>query len=466
MARRQKQQKDDLIGREIDGYEIQTLLGRGGMARVYRGLDIALDRYAAIKVIDSRGEADLDYEDRFKLEARAIAQLRHPNIVGIYRFGQHSGIYYMAMDYIDGSDLGQIIKAYLAKNQLMPHKDIENIITQVADGLDYAHQKGVIHRDIKPSNIMLNQTGKVATITDFGLALMQSEGTRGNIFGSPHYVAPEQAISSAGVVPQSDIYSLGVMLYQMLTGDVPFNDETPMQIAMAHMSKPLPNPQDINPNLHDAFVPILTKALEKDPKHRYHTAKELSNDLKHAVKQARQDSGSRNAITKPRPAPQLKQHPPIKVSMLSVADVVSEHRKNNPLPTPTRSKPLDNDATKVLPPKQVSKRRSHRTFVIMLLLIILVGGGGLIATQTDLISGKDTPSESTISLAGQVNAIEDNRVTLYDLEIELDNQEALINALSIGDFLQIEGHHNDINGLISIDLLQRALINNEAFTGD
>lgn len=469
MARRHKQ-KDDLIGLELDGYEIQTLLGRGGMARVYRGLDIALNRYAAIKVIDSRGEDDVDYEGRFKLEARAIAQLHHPNIVGIYRFGQHDGVYYMAMHYIDGGDLGQVIKAYLAKNQLIAHKEIENIISQIASGLDYAHSKGVIHRDIKPSNIMLDKTGKVATITDFGLALMQSEGTRGNIFGSPHYVAPEQAISSAGVVPQSDIYSLGVMLYQMLTGNVPFNDETPMQIAMAHMSKPLPHPQDINPNLPDVFVPILTKALEKDPKNRYATAKALGDDLKQAVKQARQESGSRNAVNKPRPAPQAKSSTS-PVSKLSVAEIVDEHRKNNPLPPPSRSKPLDVDATKVLPskqlPKQDERNSSSRKLIAMLLLVLLVVGGAIVATQTDLLSGSDdAPTISTISLSGRVNAIEDNRITLYDLEVELNGQDDLLDALSVGDFVQLEGHHTEQDERVHMDSLAVAMINGVAFSVD
>ncbi|MBC7871440.1 MAG: serine/threonine protein kinase, partial [Chitinophagaceae bacterium] len=227
------QNSDPLIGREIDGYKIEKMLGEGGMARVYRAYDVNLHRYAAVKVIDPQQGNNPRYEDRFKQEARAVAQLRHANIVGIYRFGQVEGVYYMAMDYIEGSDLRWVLHDYHTEGELISHTATLDILSQIAKALDYAHSKGVIHRDIKPSNIMLDPKGD-AILTDFGLAMITSESTKGEAFGSPHYIAPEQAIGSKGVVPQSDLYSLGVILYEMLTGSVPFNEGSAMQIAMAH----------------------------------------------------------------------------------------------------------------------------------------------------------------------------------------------------------------------------------------
>jgi len=217
-------QPDPLIGREIDGYLIEMLLGKGGMARVYRAQDKHLGRYVAIKVIEPQAQADPEYTARFQKEARAVAQLQHQHIVSIYRFGEVDGLFYMAMQYIDGTDMGWILRDFAQDGELMQHEDVLRLMSQIGSALDYAHSRGVIHRDIKPSNIMLDKEGR-SILADFGLALVQTEGTRGEIFGTPHYIAPEQAVTSAAVVPQSDQYSLGVMLYEMLTGGVPYEGE-------------------------------------------------------------------------------------------------------------------------------------------------------------------------------------------------------------------------------------------------
>ena len=310
--------QDSLLGREIDGYLVETLLGEGGMARVYRGRDIRLNRYVAVKVIQPDARADAAYMARFEKEARAVAQLDHPNIVKIYRFGDVDGLYYMAMQYIEGADLGWILDDYAADNEFIPHDEVLRIITEICQALDYAHGQGIIHRDIKPSNIILNKQGQ-AFLTDFGLALLQAEGTRGEIFGSPYYIAPEQAINSAGAVPQSDLYALGVVLYRMLTGSVPFDEGSLMDIAMAHMTDAPPSPLALNPQLHPALVPVLDIALRKEPSARYQTGAALAGALAKAMQIGAQPSYA----TKPGTT---------HLSVLSVPDKVSEFRKDNPLP--------------------------------------------------------------------------------------------------------------------------------------
>ncbi|MBC8098108.1 MAG: protein kinase [Armatimonadetes bacterium] len=261
-----------LIGRRLGDYEIIEMLGQGGMAHVFKGYDRNLDRYAAIKVITSitiATEDERDYRERFLREARAIARLNHPRIVNVYQFGQTDDhLYYMAMGLLDGRDLRLILKAFNRRGKRMPYKHMLRIIRDIADALDYAHIQGVIHRDIKPSNIMITNDGR-AVLTDFGLALNATEGTLGNTFGSVHYIAPEQAVSSKQAAPQSDFYSLGVVLYEMLTGRVPFDEPSAMSIALKHISDPPPMPSGFNPDISPQLEAVLMQMLDKDPRRRF-----------------------------------------------------------------------------------------------------------------------------------------------------------------------------------------------------
>lgn len=306
-------QLDALVGQEIDGYLIEKSLGAGGMARVYLGRDVRLDRYVAIKVIQPHVRNDETYTSRFIKEARAVAALQHPNIVSIYRFGEVESLYYMAMQYIEGADLAWVLNEYAADNELMSLEEVYSTLSQISSALDYAHSQGVIHRDVKPANLMLDQSGK-AYLMDFGLALKQVEGTHGEIFGTPHYVAPEQAISSAGAVPQSDQYSLGVMLYEILTGSVPFDAPSAMEIAMAHMTDPLPSPLERNPELSPALVAILERVLQKEPEERYPSCSALMDELEKAI-HAPQTQSTRSART----------------SLVSIPDQIQVFREANPL---------------------------------------------------------------------------------------------------------------------------------------
>jgi len=276
---------DPLIGRMLGDYRVMEILGRGGMARVYRGYDPKLDRYAAIKVIDahllSSQESEEEYRARFRREARAIARLHHPNIVGIYQYGEVDALYYMAMVFIEGRDLGQILKDQATRGTRLQIPQVLRIISDTALALDYSHEGGVIHRDVKPSNIMVTPSGH-AVLTDFGLALSVPEGSLGNTFGSAHYIAPEQAVSSAQAVPQSDLYSLAIVLYQMLAGKVPFDDPSAMSVALKHISDPPPPIRRFAPDLPTTAEYVLMKALEKDVKKRFHSGYLLSQALEDA----------------------------------------------------------------------------------------------------------------------------------------------------------------------------------------
>ena len=274
--------QDELIGQQLDEYQLEALLGHGGMARVYRGRDIRLNRAVAIKVIDTPFQTDSDYLMRFEREAQAIAQLEHPNVVTVYRFGEAEGLLYLAMRYVEGLGLDSMLATYRDREKFIAAQEASRIIREVCSALDYAHEKGVIHRDVKPSNIMLDRNNHVV-LTDFGLALLTEVGTRGEIFGSPHYVAPEQAVSSAGALPQSDLYAVGVIMYQMFTGQLPFLGEKALDIAKQHLTQSPPSPRAARPELSPALEAVILKTLAKKPEDRYPSGATLADALDEAL---------------------------------------------------------------------------------------------------------------------------------------------------------------------------------------
>ncbi|MCU0464068.1 MAG: protein kinase [Anaerolineae bacterium] len=306
---------ENLVGQVIDGYRIDQLLGEGGMAQVYRAIDERLTRYVALKVIQPAVQIDDSYRARFEREARAIAQLQHPNIVSIYRFGEVGQRLYMAMEYVDGADLHWVLQDYARDKELLPPDDALMVLSQAAQALDYAHSKGVIHRDIKPANIMMDRSGRVV-LTDFGLALISLEGTKGEVFGTPQYIAPEQAVNSAGATAQSDQYALGVILYEILTGSVPYGGKSAMHIALAHMTEPLPDPRTRNPDLHPALVDVLQRVLAKEPTARYPSCAALVEAFEAAYQASKAAPPSSSS----------------RVSLMRVKEQVDEYQAANPLP--------------------------------------------------------------------------------------------------------------------------------------
>lgn len=275
---------DPLIGVQLDEYKLESLLGQGGMARVYRALDTGLHRYAAVKVIDTPHQQDEGYIARFEREARAIAALDHPHIVTVYRYGRAHNLLYLAMKYVEGADLHTILNGYEQDGQFMPWPEVVRLLREMGSALDYAHSRGVIHRDVKPSNVMVDGQGR-SYITDFGLALLADVGTRGEILGSPLYIAPEQAVSSAGAVPQSDLYALGVILYRMATGQLPFAHDDLLELLMLHMTAVPSSPRAIRPEISPALEAVMLRALAKEPNARFPTGQALADAVENALQE-------------------------------------------------------------------------------------------------------------------------------------------------------------------------------------
>lgn len=276
---------DPFTGKQVEHFRIERLLGRGGMGSVYYGWDLRLDRPVAIKILDPRYQEDPAFAARFLQEARAVAAWKHPNIIQVYYAGEDLGVHYFAMEYVPGQDLEARLKSYSERGELIPRGEALRIGQAIASALDYAHRQGVIHRDVKPSNILLANDGRVI-ITDFGLAMRVTEKSLGEVFGSPFYIAPEQARSSAKATPLSDLYSLGVILYEMLTGSPPFSDPSPTALAIQHITLPPPPAREKNPSLSAAVEQVLARALSKQPKARYPSGQALIDALESALAQA------------------------------------------------------------------------------------------------------------------------------------------------------------------------------------
>ena len=292
---------DPLIGRQVANYRIERLIGRGGMASVYYATDIRLNRPAAVKVIDAHFREKEAYAARFVQEARTVAAWRHEHIVQIYYAGDEDGLYYFAMEYIDGKTLAQVLSDQASQGGFLPVAEVLRYGRAIASALDYAHGKGVIHRDVKPLNVLVASDGRVV-LTDFGLALDTSQGSLGEVFGTAHYTAPEQARRSNAAVTQSDLYSLGVILYEMLTGVVPFDDPSPTSVALQHITLPPPSPCQVNPRLNPAVEPVLLKALAKDPVERFPSGEALMDALGTAFQASPQPMSSLPLALEPSPA--------------------------------------------------------------------------------------------------------------------------------------------------------------------
>ena len=263
-------------------YEIIEKVGNGGMATVYKATDLVLKRYVAVKVLRDEFTTDEEFIKRFETEAQSAARLVHANIVSIFDVGVDNGIYYIVMELIQGKTLKEII---VEERGPLPWKWSVNVAIQIASALEMAHRNNIIHRDIKPHNIIITEDG-VAKVTDFGIAKAVSNSTItafGTTIGSVHYFSPEHA-RGGYTDDKSDIYSLGVVMYEMVTGKVPFDADTPVSVALKHMQEDPVPPIELNPHLPEAVNKIILKALKKDPMLRYQTATELLQDLKMALK--------------------------------------------------------------------------------------------------------------------------------------------------------------------------------------
>ncbi len=278
---------ENLTGKQFGAYRIVAPLGEGGMAAVYKAFQPGIDRYVAIKVLPRHLANDPQFIGRFEQEAKVLAKLQHPHILPIHDYGEAEGFTYIVMPLIDGGDLTDLLQ----RKQFTP-AEIEQVISQVGDALDYAHSLGVVHRDIKPSNILVDHRGN-CLLTDFGIAKLVEGAASdkltatGHVVGTPSYMSPEQGYGKP-LDSRSDIYSLGVILYEMATGRVPFRAETPMAVVIKHMNAPLPPPREFNPNLPNGLERVILKAMAKNPNDRYPTAGEMVTALRHTLQQGSQ----------------------------------------------------------------------------------------------------------------------------------------------------------------------------------
>ena len=297
-------------GQMLGPYRIINQIGKGGMATVYKAYQASVDRYVAIKVLPSQLAESREFATRFQQEARIIAKLEHPHILPVFDYGESDGVSYFVMRYLEAGTLKDRMEA----GRPLPLNEIDKLFTQLAEALSYAHSHGIIHRDLKPANALIDSQGNVF-LTDFGIAkLLESASPRltqtDAIMGTPAYISPEQA-QGHPVDQRSDIYSLGIILYEMVTGSVPFVAETPLAVLFKHISDPLPPPSLVKPDIPRTIEQIILKALAKDPRDRFATAAEFVKAWERALESRETVQRVPESVTVPphTTGPQTQQKP-------------------------------------------------------------------------------------------------------------------------------------------------------------
>lgn len=376
-----------MVGRTIGKYKIVEHLGRGGMAEVYKAYQEHLDRYVAIKLMHSFLASDQDFLSRFKREAKSMAALTHPNIISVYDFDVQGDTYYIVMEYIEGGTLKDLIEMHTRRGEKLSLARAVQIILELADALSFAHSRGMIHRDIKPANVMINGRGS-AILMDFGIAKMTSGPTytaTGAMIGTPAYMSPEQGIGKPGD-ERSDLYSLGVLFFQLVTGQLPYDAETPLAVVLKHVNDPIPSPQQLNATIPPLIEEVILQALAKNPDDRYPSVHEFGRALRYAVKHSTMDTGVPQALLQDKPTPlplktagptNLAQPAGTIISPPAPATVVAEP----PVPAPKTEKTAVNWVWGA---------------IALLLLVIVVFGGGMMFSGA--LSGEPTPTSTPVNV--------------------------------------------------------------------
>src|SRR5450432_530144 len=366
----------DLVGKSLDQYEILSLLGKGGMATVYRSRQPSMDREVAIKVISGQIADDPTFIARFEREARLIAKLQHPHILPVYDFGRQEGILYLVMRLVEGGSLD----ARLRQGPL-PLDSAVRMFTDIASALNYAHDQGIIHRDLKPNNILLDSKDN-PYLTDFGIAKMMQDSTgqitaTGAIIGTPSYMAPEMWRGEA-VDARTDIYSLGIMLYEMVTGDLPFKGDTPYALMYKHFDAPVPSLLNSRPDLPEGLSQVINKAVAKKSQDRYSSAEEMAADLYDAL----YAQGTTKAA-KTRIAP------------------VNEVHDDEPTLIGGPRMPINTPHLGTLPRISTDDAPGRRSFpliaVVIVLVLLLVGGATLVLSSQASNSANATATQVAIT---------------------------------------------------------------------
>ncbi|NDJ33862.1 MAG: serine/threonine protein kinase, partial [Chloroflexi bacterium] len=376
-----------MIGQQFGPYEIVDVIGRGGMATVYRAWEPTVDRYVALKVLSHDILEDPNLLKRFQREARTVANLEHRAIVPVYAFGEHDGQPYIAMRYLDAGTLRK--KLYYEEVTL---GEAGRLIAQTAEALDYAHQRGVIHRDLKPSNILLDSVGN-AYLTDFGIARIlgsTSQITEGSgVIGTPSYMSPEQCQGKT-LGPASDIYALGAILFEIVTGRTPYQADAPLTVMYMHVRDPIPSVRAIDPTLPEALEAVLMQALAKKPQDRFPTAGALAEAFNHAI---HQPLGAPPPSQTPPPGVPIRARPPVPETDPSKELYIG--------PPTGYSEPVVDDLDDepkpsgegVRPP--ISGRTFAASFLGFVLLVGLIGGGVLLANSIQ-DEGRGLAAEPTL----------------------------------------------------------------------
>ncbi len=323
------------IGRTLSGrYKIDAMLGQGGMSAVYKATDPNLKRVVAVKLIHAHLSIDPSFVLRFESEAAAVASLRHSNIVQVFDFNNDSGVYYMVLEFIPGETLQDRMKRLAADKRQIPLEDALKFTANIADAVGYSHQRGMVHRDIKPANIMLDVQGQ-AILMDFGIVKIlggDSHTSTGAVVGTARYMSPE-SIRGEVADHRSDIYSLGVTMYEMVSGRPPFLADSAMTLMMMHLNDPVPDVRGFRSEIPPRIVAILQKCLAKDRNDRYHSAADLSADLKHALA----------ALSGPATSIQVKDSP-------SKPEAVTMTSERHALESRSHAQQLDKPAASAQPP--------------------------------------------------------------------------------------------------------------------
>ena len=413
-----------------DRYQIIKTIGEGGMANVYLAYDTILDRNVAVKVLRGDLATDEKFVRRFQREALSASSLSHPNIVEVYDVGEDNGSYYIVMEYIEGKHLKQLLK----KRGALTLTEVVDIMLQVTDGMSAAHDSYIIHRDIKPQNIMILENGLIK-ITDFGIAmaLNSTQLTQTNsVMGSVHYLPPEQA-SGKGATIQSDVYSMGILMYELLTGELPFRGDNAVEIALKHIKEPFPSVREKVANIPQSIENIIMKSTAKNVKNRYADAKEMHDDLKTALSDSRA-SEPRYVFEYPEDEAETskkKREMERELSKSSETKKEESVKKENIKPkkvkeTKVESKDDDEIKSKKITEKDL-KRKENK-----LLLILAIVFTGLIVIITTLVfllpkltdvKEIEVPSVASMSIVDAENTLKDKGFTIAEETKTISSEE-------------------------------------------
>ncbi len=391
-----------------DRYQIIKSIGEGGMANVYLAYDTILDRNVAVKILRGDLSNDEKFVRRFQREALAASSLAHPNIVEVYDVGEDNGEYYIVMEYIEGKHLKNLLK----KRGKLTLSEAVDIMMQIADGMSVAHDSYIIHRDIKPQNIMILENGLVK-ITDFGIAMAMNatQLTQTNsVMGSVHYLPPEQA-SGQGSTLQSDIYSMGIVMYELITGELPFKGDNAVEIALKHLKEPIPDIRDKIPNVPNSIVNIIKRSTAKNPKNRYNDAREMYEDLKTCLDDIR--------VNEPIISYKYSETDTDDTKIMKM--VKKEKNKNEPL----EDQKIEPKKEEVIAKKITGDDLKKQNRLLIILAFIFTGlivGITSVVVLTPIITktGKQAsiPDVTGMSVKEAINKLQDKGFTVADEQIE------------------------------------------------